>query len=106
SALDARGAELAEMWGAGELSSGEWRSARDRMDADRVGLMDRLAALPAAGGAVFDPSIVAKAWDAMNLDERRAVVGHVVGSVTVAPAKPGTRTFDPGRVAIRWANPA
>lgn len=33
---------------------------------------------------------------------RREVVNSLLASVTVLPAKPGSRTFDPDAVVVEW----
>jgi hypothetical protein len=38
----------------------------------------------------------------MTLDERREITRLFIAKVTIKRATPGARTFDPGRVDIRW----
>jgi hypothetical protein len=38
----------------------------------------------------------------LTLDEQRAFIRRYVARVTVSRARPGTQSFDPGRVSIEW----
>lgn len=101
-ALEARSAELAGTWAVGDLPSTDWKAAREVLDTERRRLSDALAALPVRVEIELDPAELITAWEHMNLDERRAVVNRFLASVTVHPASPGTRAFDPGRVEEDW----
>jgi hypothetical protein len=49
-----------------------------------------------------DISMAREAWPDMTLDEKREFLRLFIATVTIKRAKPGTRGFDPGRVAIEW----
>jgi len=99
--VEARRSDLAAMWGAGEVTAEEWRAARSALDQREKGLRADLAAIPVPVAQV-DVTLIREGWEAMNLDERREIIGMFVESVVVKRAKPGTRTFDAGRVAVHW----
>lgn len=51
------------------------------------------------------PGALRKAWPAMALERKRAVLAHEIASVLISPtpeAKRGKREFMPERVAVRW----
>lgn len=93
--------ELAKEWGAGGLTTLEWRSARNAIDEHEQKLRRDLANLPAPLIGI-DISAVSTAWPGMLLDEKRELVEMFIEHVQVHPAKPGARTFDSARVSIRW----
>lgn len=94
--------ELAGMWATpGELTAAEWRTARQALAEREQELLVELASLPAPLTKV-DISQVREAWPAMTLDERREIVAMFIEHVTVKPARPGTRAFDPDRVSTEW----
>ncbi|MEI8409298.1 MULTISPECIES: recombinase family protein [unclassified Kribbella] len=94
--------ELAELWAApGELTAAEWRTARRALAEREQELQAELVAIPAPLVGI-DISQVREAWPNMTLDEKREMVEMFIERVTVRPAKPGTRSFDPERVVITW----
>lgn len=96
-ASKARRKTIAAQWGTGALDDDEYRAARDAQAETERGLREQLAAIPAAVGRV-DVSMIREGWDAMNLDERREIVGMFVERVTVKPAIPGARRFNGERI--------
>lgn len=98
--LRARRDELGALWAAEDISTPDWRAALAGLDERDSGLAGELAALPTSSGLDVDDLL--DRWDGLTLEERRHVVGRVVVSVIVGPAKPGTRRFDPERVTIEW----
>jgi len=100
--VDQRRNELAGMWATpGELTAAEWQTARRALAEHEQRLRAELSAVPAPV-SVVDPAVIAAGWESMTLDERREVLGMFVERVTVNRAKPGTKGFDRGRVAIDW----
>lgn len=93
--------ELAKEWGAGGLTTLEWRAARKAIDDHEQKLRRDLADLPAPLIGI-DISQVRAAWPGMLLDEKRELVEMFIESVTVHPAKPGAKAFDRDRVSIEW----
>jgi site-specific DNA recombinase len=103
--LEARQAELAEMWAAGDIGKVEWAAARDALDkrletargrvvADQRPLT--LADLPA------DVNALSALWPTLSFDRRRAVIGAIVDEVTIGPGRRGYNRFDRTRVAVTW----
>ncbi|HKA04532.1 MAG TPA: zinc ribbon domain-containing protein, partial [Acidimicrobiales bacterium] len=101
-AAEAKLEDLALDYAQDRMTKREWLTQRsaltERIDtAQRV--LDRdagpLAGLPDTNTALRD------AWDAGDVQWRRALLGAVVEAVTVSPAGP-SKTFDPERVAITW----
>lgn len=92
---------LAQEWATGGLTVAEWRTARQAIDLHEQQLRRGLADLPAPLVGV-DISQVREAWPHMLLDEKRELIEMFIETVTVHPAKPGAKAFDPSRVAIEW----
>jgi hypothetical protein len=100
-ALDGRRAELGMLWGAGQLGSSEWAAARQALDGTERALRAELNAKPAPPVRV-DIAEARSAWSSLDLGERREFVRVYVDRVTIGPAKPGTKGFDPGRVDVHF----
>jgi site-specific DNA recombinase len=92
---------LAAKWAADEVTDEEWQAARRTLTEREQQLRAELAAVPPPT-VDRNLDLVREAWPAMNLDERREIVGMFVERVTVKRATPGARAFDPRRVAIEW----
>ena len=100
-AVAERQALLAEMFARGELEPGEWQAARKTLQEERSHLDARLAALPPVVVPVSGARLKLD-WDYMTLGEQRRAVELGIASVSVARARPGTRTFDPNRVIVNF----
>lgn len=98
-AIDVERNEIAAMRGTGDLSLAEWQSFRKGLTEREQRLRAELASVPVPV-SIIDPARITADWDVMTLDERREVVGMFVSRVTVHRARPGSRSFDPGRVVI------
>jgi site-specific DNA recombinase len=96
---EARMAELAGDYAAGQLTRGEWQAARSV-------LVARLDAAPAvARRALRLPANVGEVWPALDLETRRAIIAEVIERVTVTPAVRGRARFDPDRLlGITWTD--
>ena len=97
--------ELAAMWGAGEVTRGEWQKARApierRLDTARKKLAQanrQTAILPFIG----DAKRVKEEWPTMTLSRQAEIVRAVVESVTVLPGRRGYNRFNPDRLAVVW----
>jgi DNA invertase Pin-like site-specific DNA recombinase len=97
--------ELAAMWGAGEVTRGEWQKARApierRLDAARKKLAQanrQTAILPFIG----DAKRVKEEWPHMTLSRQAEIVRAVVEQVTVLPGRRGYNRFDPDRLEVVW----
>jgi crotonobetainyl-CoA:carnitine CoA-transferase CaiB-like acyl-CoA transferase len=99
-ATDSRRAELAEMFGSGELTTAEWRVAKQAIVDEELRLRGELATVPQAATGVA-PENLRRDWDFITLDERRHEISKYIEQVEVMPAVPGTRTFDINRVKIK-----
>ncbi|HEV2928628.1 MAG TPA: recombinase family protein [Propionibacteriaceae bacterium] len=102
--VNSRRVRLSKRWSSREIEDDEWDEARADLMAQRDALTARLAAVPPP--SKFDPKQLPLDWEYMLLDERRAVIRRHVHAVTVLPAKPGARAFDPGRVRVRFVGQA
>lgn len=97
--------EIAGDYADGAISRREWLVARERLT-DRIAAARRqldaagfdrvLAALPAGADRL------AAAWEAGDVDWRRAVLVAVAARIEVAPATKRGNRFDPERVTITW----
>jgi hypothetical protein len=100
-ALQAERAEYARDAGAGRMTRAEWLAMRPELDKREGKLRQDLAAIPAPAGRA-DWQEVREAWDELELDERRAFLRRYINVVTISRARPGTQSFDSGRVSIEW----
>jgi site-specific DNA recombinase len=103
--LDARLAELGEMWAAGDLDAAALRAASKSLEAQKATLEAQVrstatSALPAALRANEGP--LRGRWPDLSIDQQRAIVAAVIDKVVVGPAVKGRNFFDPSRVAIEW----
>jgi site-specific DNA recombinase len=93
-----------------EITVAQLRAATEIGQAEIAGLKDRLAALAEAkrlpamlDGLAGNPDAAA-AWDALDLDRRRAVVAGLV-DVRVRRAARRGAPFDPESVVVTWKSP-
>lgn len=107
--LEARLAQLAAMWAAGDIEMGEWVAARQglerRLTAARRRLVRRVGDDQVQRWAGRADEL-ADWWEAESttLTQRRAVLAGWIDSVSIAPSTlaHGTPRFDPTRVRISW----
>ena len=90
---------LAVDWSRDAMTDDEWRTARAGLAEREQALRADLAAVPPPVAKV-DLDLVRDAWPAMNLDERRELVGMFIERVVVKRATPGARGFDENRVGV------
>ena len=100
---EARREEAAAMFGAGEITRREWlkiREVTEQRIAEASRLLNRhagpIANLPKGEKALR------QAWDAGTIEWRRALIGAVVGLLTVRPVDRPINTCDPSCVDITW----
>lgn len=103
--LEARLAELAEMWAAGEITRAEWLAARRSLEARLEAARRRQARRMRT--TALDPYVgregsLRAAWPSLTLDQRRAVVSSVLEQVTVGPAARRGPKFDLSRIDLVW----
>lgn len=97
-AAEAQLAEIAALWGAGELTAGEWHAARTAARTRAHSARTALAGLPAGDG--LDVADVAARWGTASIGHRRRVTALFVARVDVWPAHhPDNARLRDGR---RW----
>jgi DNA invertase Pin-like site-specific DNA recombinase len=93
--------QLAEAAGRGDLQVREYLRVRQPLEERRrraLAAVDTDAAL----APMLDTANLGDAWDRLDTDGRRAVIGNVIEKVTIRPASgPGTK-FDPARIEPVW----
>lgn len=103
--IEARMAELAEMFAAGEIGRAEWTTARDALDRRLSTARESVAVevqTSRAGALVATEIDLVDAWSRWSLDQRRAVIDSVVERVVIAPTTKANNRFDPARVTVEW----
>jgi DNA invertase Pin-like site-specific DNA recombinase len=93
--------QLAEAAGRGDLPVREYLRARQPLEERR---RRALAAIETdtALAPMLDSADLGDAWDRLDTEGRRAVIGSVIEEVTIRPASgPGTK-FDPERIKPIW----
>jgi hypothetical protein len=97
--------ELAAAYGNRELSMDELRAARRPIEARLTNARKQLGKVSRSG--VLDRYIgngdgLRADWDSLDLSQQHAIVGAVVDSVVVGPARRGYNRFDESRLAPVW----
>ena len=98
--VEAQHVELADRWARGDLPAPAWDRARAALDERAARAQAELAAVPVA--LDVDPATMRAGWGQMTLDEKRQVLDLFVERVVVAPATPGAKVVDLGRISIIW----
>lgn len=97
--LDSIASEFAD----GVLTASQLRTLTERLRANLAAVEGQLA--DAGRVDVLGPLVgaedVAAAWDALDMDRRRAIVSLLM-DVTIMRTRQGGRTFDPESVRIEW----
>jgi hypothetical protein len=99
--IDGQRATLAQMWGAGDMTTDEWQAARGGLDARESALRAELAAMPATPAKLAGIDGAREAWPMMTLGERREFLRLFIDRIKIHRARPGNR-FDPNRIEITW----
>jgi site-specific DNA recombinase len=97
--------DLAEMFGAGEITRAEYVTARKRAEEQVKGAEKTLGALTQTSvldGHLGNGAALREQWASLNLDRQRAIVRTLLDYATVGPAVRGRNTFDPGRITPEW----
>lgn len=100
-AMDDQRSELATLWGNGDLSTTEWKAAREAVDTREQELRSELGNLPASSAPV-NIELLHEAWPEMTLEEKRAELRKYIDRVTLLSGRSGARSFDQERVKIQW----
>ena len=94
--------DLAADYADGTVDRLSWSTARQRIVARLEALRAQMpSATPSAQWAGRGVELGA-GWDAMHVDQQRAVVADVVERIVIGPAVAGRNTFQPERVRILW----
>jgi hypothetical protein len=99
--------ELAQMWAAKQLSSLEWKAAREPIEARLYNTERQLAQLTGTTtltGLVGNGSQLRTRWDQLNLTRQAAIIAAVLDYATIRPAVRRGRFFDPNRIVPTWAH--
>lgn len=101
--VDQRQQELGTMWAEGEIDRAGWQAASKAMDQRRKALEAQVARQGRAKGSrIAVDAAMASRWPSLPFDQQRAVIGHLVDRIVIAPALKGRNFFDPNRVSIIW----
>jgi len=97
---------LATMFGQNDLTLREWKAAKQPVE-QRISIAERTLATVSdrsiAAPFVGNSDALRREWAQLDPSRQRAIVGALVESVQIHPAKvPGSRKFDPDRVEIIW----
>lgn len=98
-------AEIAEMFADGDMTREQVTAATQRVNSRMQANLDRLAADTTHRDLTHHlgrGDQLRGQWQAMTLDQRRAVIRAVVAKVTIGSAAPGIRAFQPERVSVTW----
>lgn len=101
-AVDARLEELANSYAADEITMREWQVARSGLEARRAAAAKQLAVRKGGDVLASITDNLAGEWDELPIEKQRAIVGALVGAVTVGPAVKGRNFFDADRVDVSW----
>jgi site-specific DNA recombinase len=98
-------AGLARQWADRSITSPEWRTARDIIEARITTTrrkIERLSRSSAIDAFVGHSSQLRATWATLPLDRQRSIVSAVLDRAVVRPAVPGRATFDPDRIEPLW----
>jgi site-specific DNA recombinase len=99
-------AELAAMWAAKEISSAEWKAAREPIEA-RINSADRqlgqITGSNTLSGLVGNATALRERWGTLNLTRQAAIIGAVMDFATINSATTRGRGLDPSRILPSWA---
>lgn len=95
--------ELAAMWGRRELTTAEWKTAKDELTVQEDQMNADLAVVPQTSVPVTGAE-AREDWPDLTLDEQRAFIRRFVAKVTIHRAtRHGRPGLDTERVGIEWA---
>lgn len=99
--------ELAEMFGAGEISRPELLAARKPAEARIVAAqrqLDQINGAQALHGLVGNGAALRASWSQLNLDRQHAIVRAVMEHAAILPGAPGAQKLDPARIVPSWVS--
>lgn len=97
--------ELSEMWAAKQISSAEWKAAREPIEArirDAERQLSTFTGTTALAGLVGNSAALREDWESLNLTRQAAIVAAVVDFATIQAGAPGSRALDPNRIVPIW----
>lgn len=102
--IEARLADVADLFAAGDITRAEWMRTRAKLEERRtVAEADVAVAVAPSPLAIYgDGGALRKAWPTLSLDQRRTILGAAIDAVVIAPAGRAGGRVDLGRVDVRW----
>lgn len=98
--------ELATMWANKEISSSDWKAAREPIER-RIEISERqissFAGTSTLDGLIGNGTGLRDAWEGLNLTRQAAIIAAVLDFATILPGTPGARGLDSHRVVPTWA---
>jgi len=97
--------ELAAMWAAKEISSADWKAAREPIEARIHGTerqLSQISGTQTLDGIVGNGDVLGHSWGTLNLTRQAAIVAAVLDFATITPGDPGARSMDPNRIIPTW----
>lgn len=97
--------ELAGLWAAREISTAEWKRAREPIETRIQTAERRLNHLRGTEGLerlIGTGEHLRTGWDSLNLERQNAIIRAVLDFATIKPGKPGAQSLDPSRVVPTW----
>lgn len=97
--------ELAGMWSQRQISSAEWKSAREPIEARIITSERQIGQLTGTStleGLIGNGDKLRASWESLNLDRQTAIIRAVLDYGTIMPGVSGARTVDPARIVPTW----
>lgn len=98
--------ELAEMFGAGDITKAEYLAARPVAETKAVEAaraLESLASADTVSSLLGNGSVLRDRWEGYSLDRQHAIIRAIMPSATIGPGSRGRGNFDPERVQPHWA---
>ena len=93
------------MWSGREITSDEWRAAREPIDKrirDAERRLERTSPAPALTGWVGNATELGDRWASLTLERQAAIIAAVLDHAVIGPGTAGARALDPERVQPVW----
>ncbi|CAN5562236.1 recombinase family protein [soil metagenome] len=97
--------ELAGMWAAKEISSADWKAAREPIESRIHGIerqLSQISGTQTLDGIVGNGDVLRHSWGTLNLTRQAAIVAAVLDFATITAGGPGARSMDPNRIIPTW----
>lgn len=95
--------ELAGMWGAKDITTTEYRAAREPIKVRLAGLRQVSPVRPVRALQGLSPQGVVDSWAALSPVRKNAIYRMLFDSIVIGPATKPYRVFKRDRVAVNWA---